>query len=559
MAWPEDAQRAFRELTARQAALEMQHDELERAHFELDRLRARYADLFDAAPFGYCILDAKDHVLQANGTLEGLLGLARKALTTKPITQYIDPQDRSAFALARARLNATGAPQFVDARLLRGETPVWVSMALIEARDGRNTDARETGWGTGELTCRLAVVDATARKLREQAAFALDAERRQSGKMEAVERFADAVASELDEVFGIIAAQAELAASAPDVAPAVRAMQARILDAARQGARATQRLAGAERVDAAPFQVTDLNAIVRRMEPKLRSLVGQDIEVIVDLHPGALDALVDPALVDEVLVRLVVNAREAMVTGGVVFVVTAQGRSDAAAADGAPPRPGARLRVIDVGSGISPEDVPRVFDPYFTTKPDAPRRGLGLARVFHAVQRLGGSIAVKSEVGRGSTFEIAFAPIATPAPAAVPAQKVAPTPKPRGGSESVLLVEPDDAVRAAACAALAEAGYAVVAAADGSTALEAWQRARRAARLLVTDGKLTSALTGHELVEQLREETPDLRVIFTSEATPTHTQSNGRPRSDVFRIRFMLAKPFAMEALLEMVRRCLDG
>lgn len=569
IAWPEDVRRAFRELTARQVELEMQHKELTRAHFELDRLRARYTDLFHAAPFGYCVLDAKDQVLHANATLEGILGVARDGLATKSILHYVDPLDRGAFALSRARLNATGAPQWIDARMLRGDTSVWVSMALIEARDGRNSDAREMGWGTGQITCRLAVVDATARKLREQAVATLDAERRQSGKMEAVERFADAVASELDEVFGIIAAQAELAASTPELPPLVRAMQARILDAARQGARATQRLAGAERVDAAPFERTDLNALVRRMEPKLRALAGQDVEVIVDLHAGCLDALVDPALVDEVLVRLVVNAREAMPTGGVIFIVTSAGRAPPGlqarqvhdeATDDAPTREGARLQVIDVGSGIAPDDVPRVFDPYFTTKPDAPRRGLGLAQVFHAVQRLGGSISVKSEVGRGSTFEVAFAPLAA-ADAEAPRAPRPPAPtEARGGTEGVLLVEPDDAVRAAACAALAEAGYAVVAAADGSAALEAWERARRVARLLVTDGELTSALTGHELAEQLREDTPDLRVLFTSDAAPRSGSSGGeRPRSNVFRIRFMLPKPFAMDALLEMVRRCLDA
>ncbi len=560
IAWPEDVRRSFRELSERLVALELQHDELTRAHAELDRLRARYTDLFDVAPIGYCVIDATNGVLQANLALEALIGAERKAMKAQPLTRFIDPADRDAFALARARLDATGAPQWVDVRVRRGELPIWVSMALIEARDGRNNErARDTGWGTGARTCRVAVLDATERKAREQAAAARDVERSQSAKMEAVERFAGAVGSELDEVFGFITEQVERAASAAGVPPPVRAMHAEILDAARQGARVTQRIALGSRADRVALARMDLGALLGRLEPKLVAIAGAEIELILDIPPDPLEVLADAGLLEELLVQLVLNAREAMATGGVLFVVASARAADEHELEEGQARGRARLQVIDVGGGIAPEDLPRVFDPYFTTKHGERTRGLGLASAFRIVARFGGSISVQSELGRGSKFEVLF-PAAAEAPAALaPLDALGEARAPaRGGSESVLVVEPDEAIRAAACAALAGAGYEVTSATDGSTALAAWERASRGPQLLVTDGKLTGALTGHELAEQLREEAPGLRVLFTSEA-PAPVKSSERPRSDVFRIRFLLPKPFDMGALLVMVRRCLDA
>ena len=251
--------------------------------------------------------------------------------------------------------------------------------------------------------------------------------------------------------------------------------------------------------------------------------------------------------------NLAVNARDAMPEGGSLRIGTADEVVDDARARLHPDASPGRyvcLRVSDTGSGIAPKNLPHVFEPFFTTKKPGEGTGLGLATVFGIVRQHGGWIEVQSEPGRGTDFRVFLAESAT---AEAFTGDVA-RPAPRGGTETILLVEDDPAVRELASEIMKQRGYRVVKASSGAEALRSWPGVREQVALVLTDLVMPGGVSGHELARRLRADRPDLKVIYTS----GYSTNNAGPGFATSGYEAFLQKPFSTVALLETLRRSLD-
>jgi CheY-like chemotaxis protein len=288
----------------------------------------------------------------------------------------------------------------------------------------------------------------------------------------------------------------------------------------------------------------------------LNRVIGENIDL--QCHYTALlpNVQADTGMMEQVILNLVVNARDAMPEGGQLRVATQQLRLDEA---GTRANSEARagefvcLLVSDTGTGIAPEVLPRIFEPFFTTKDIGKGTGLGLATVYGIVKQHQGWIEVSSQLGEGSTFKVFLPAVPTPARLAAPAE---PGTNIRGGTETILLVEDDPAVRLTTRRVLESMGYAIWEATTAREALEQWRRHAPEIALLLTDIIMPEQMTGRDLAEQLWGQRPGLKVIFMSgysaEVLGANTRFIRRTKSH------FLQKPCSAQTLLETVRRSLD-
>jgi CheY-like chemotaxis protein len=286
----------------------------------------------------------------------------------------------------------------------------------------------------------------------------------------------------------------------------------------------------------------------------LERLLGAHIDIRMSLEPALEAILVDPDQMSQVIANLAVNARDAMPRGGALVITTSE-REFAPSAEDLPPDAKAGryvcVTVKDSGEGIRPEVLPRIFEPFFTTKGPGKGTGLGLATVFGIVKQHHGWITSASEPGHGATFEF-FLP-------ALPSEQVAlveaaPAKEARGGTETILLVEDDPAVRAVTRATLARHGYQVIDAPSGEEAGSLWRQHGRPISLLLTD-LVMPGISGQELARQLKSEKPGLKVVFTSGYSG---ELAGR-ELELGASEAFVAKPCAAAKLLQVVRQVLDG
>ncbi len=321
----------------------------------------------------------------------------------------------------------------------------------------------------------------------------------------------------------------------------------------------TQQLLAFARRDVVQPRALNLNHVIRGVEELLHRSIGERVELAVSLPQRLQPVLADPGQVEQILVNLAVNARDAMPTGGTLTIATADVDVPAApgsptADSGAPPaglRAGrwVRLEVSDTGQGMAPEILDRVFEPFFTTKPTGEGSGLGLATVHGIVTQIGGSITIDSEPGLGTTFTMVFPATDTAPTAAEPGT----TARPRGGGETVLVVEDGTELREVTHRILSRAGYDVVSAANGYEALEVAARHPTPVTLLLTD-LIMPFMTGDELADRMRTRHPGVRVLFMSGYAQPLLAAGARLETD----DPLLAKPFSRSALLTKVLEVLD-
>ena len=287
------------------------------------------------------------------------------------------------------------------------------------------------------------------------------------------------------------------------------------------------------------------------MAQMLQRVLGEDIALDVRYASNLPPVFADPGMFEQVVLNLAVNSRDAMPKGGRLDLALRAVALDRAAASRRPDaRPGTfvALTVTDSGCGIAREDIDHIFEPFFTTKDVGHGTGLGLATVYGIVQQHNGWIAVESEVGRGTKFEIFLPASEKPLPAATPARKA------RGGSECILLVEDEEPLRELVRCVLESYGYDVIDAASGRRALDVWKQHMPRVDLLLTDIVMPDGVTGRDLAEALKQEKPELRVLFSSGYS-----------SDIIGKDFVLSdgvnflqKPYNPQTLAETVRDCLD-
>jgi CheY-like chemotaxis protein len=372
-------------------------------------------------------------------------------------------------------------------------------------------------------------------------------------RLESLGRLAASVAHEYNNVLTVILSCGQALARAAERGAPASADEVRQLNAAAARAQELTRslLAFAHREAIAPVAL-DLGEVLERARPMLARLLGEDVELAVTTAPALWPVRADPAQLDQVLMNLAANARDALPHGGRLELSAA----NLALAAPDPAWPGlaageyVRLSVADDGVGMTPEVQARAFDPFFTTKRKGQGTGLGLATVHAVVTQSGGHLRVESAPGRGTRFELLLPHTGDPIRAAEPAPR---TPAgPRGGSETILLVEDDPGVRRQALRALAGAGYHVHVAADGEEAVALAPTLARAPDLLLTD-VVMPRVDGPRLTEVLRTRWSDLRVMFTSGYMDTHRLPPDLPPTG------FLQKPFTVSDLLDRVRAALDG
>jgi CheY-like chemotaxis protein len=312
-----------------------------------------------------------------------------------------------------------------------------------------------------------------------------------------------------------------------------------------------QLLAYSRRQVVAP-KVVNVNEVVRNLESMLRRLIREDIDLVLELAPQPLAVKSDPGQLDQVIVNVVVNARDALPEGGRISVRTAPvllGAHQPGNEPPAPPGAYAFIAVADTGGGLTPEARAHLFEPFFTTKSLGKGTGLGLATVYGIVKQNGGFIYVDSAPGQGTTVRVYLPQASEPlASAEAPA---APSSTP-GGSETVLLVEDEAAVRQFARRALESSGYCVITAGDGGEALAVAEQHPGPIHVLLTD-VVMPGMGGPELARKLSQRRPSLRVLFCSGYTDDATVRDGvREEGTAF-----LQKPFAPEDLISKVREVL--
>ena len=386
----------------------------------------------------------------------------------------------------------------------------------------------------------------------------LEQQLRQSQKMEAIGQLAGGVAHDFNNLLAVIRGNAELVLMGDDqLGGRTGDCIKQVVAAADRAANLTRQLLAFSRKQVMQSQSLNLNDVIGNLTKMLKRIIGEDIQLQCSYAARLPFVQADVGMLEQVLVNLVVNARDAMPKGGQLLVTTEKTAVDAAYAKAHPEsRPGdfVSLSVSDTGTGIAPENLSRIFEPFFTTKAVGKGTGLGLATVYGIVKQHQGWIEVASQLGVGTTFRI-FLPASDP-PAAAPGPAPVES-KPRGGSETILLVEDDEAVRALTSRLLESFGYRVREAASGPKALELWRAEMAQIDLLLTDMVMPDGISGRELADQLLVQRPDLKIIFISGYSGDVA---GKDTSFIRRTKSrFLQKPCHWRDLLQTVRQSLDG
>ena len=467
----------------------------------------------------------------------------------------LDATGAIAYANHAAEALAHGLGLRAPASMLPDDTASLVQDCLSTGKERRAIEQRfgkrTVSWSFYPIVDR-GVVHAYAADITER--VALEAQLRQAQKMEAIGQLAGGVAHDFNNILSVVLMQAELSASAEALSTDVRDGLHEIRACAERGADLTRQLLLFSRRQVMQPQHLDLNEVVTTTAKMLQRIIGEDISLELHLHPSRLPVRADSGMLNQVLLNLAVNARDAMPRGGRLRVDTwerALAETDDKPYPDVLPGRYAGLRVSDTGSGIPADVLPRIFEPFFTTKEAGRGTGLGLATVFGIVRQHGGFVNVASEPGLGTSFEICL-------PETAPPEAAAETPRVRaavGGTETILVVEDEPAVRHLVRSLLRRRGYTVFEAGNGLEALKLWQEHGDHISLVLTDMVMPDGMSGLDLARRLRAANPGLRVVFSSGYS---AEIAGRELKLADGENF-LQKPFTSDALLEMVRRAIDA
>ena len=377
---------------------------------------------------------------------------------------------------------------------------------------------------------------------------------RQSEKMEAVGQLSSGVAHDFNNLLTVIQGHVGLVEATGNISADVADSLHEIAHAAARAAALTRQLLTFSRKQAMQARDIDANEVVKNLSKMLRRVLRADISLDVRYAPVSAPIYADVGMIEQVLVNLVVNSRDAMPAGGKLNIEVAQTEISAGAAKLSPnARPGTyvRLAVSDTGTGIAPEVLAKIFEPFFTTKAVGKGTGLGLANVYGIVQQHSGWIDVQTDVGRGTTFSVHLPKRDRSTPAPAPSALLAEFPR---GTETILLVEDDLLVRLVLEPLLTRQGYQVLTATDGVRALETWRQHHATIQLLLTDMILPNGMDGHQLAVRLGSEKPDLPVVYMSGYVTEIANKKVTLREGVN----FLAKPFEPGRLLKTLRTRLD-
>jgi signal transduction histidine kinase/ActR/RegA family two-component response regulator len=391
-------------------------------------------------------------------------------------------------------------------------------------------------------------------RLAQEALAASEEQVRQSQKMEAIGQLAGGVAHDFNNLLTAILGYSSMAQYALDEKHPIREYVGEIINAGERAASLTRQLLAFSRRQLMQPKLLDLNDIVTNLTKMLQRILGEHVPMHLKLHPLPLMTYSDAGMLDQVLLNLAVNARDAMPGGGELHIETTMKeitKTDIGTNGELAPGKYVCLRVSDTGCGIPVANIPRIFDPFFTTKEPGKGTGLGLATVFGIVKQHQGGIHVNSEVGKGSTFEVLI-PASNESLSAATGSLNTELPR---GTETILVVEDESVVRRLTRDILEEHGYEVLEAGDGVEALKVWEQHQSRVQLLLTDIVMPEGISGLDLAARLQVPRPDLKVIFTS----GYSADLAGRELNLQEGQNFLAKPSRPHQILAAVRRCLDS
>jgi PAS domain S-box-containing protein len=383
----------------------------------------------------------------------------------------------------------------------------------------------------------------------------LEGELQQARKMDAIGRLAGGVAHDFNNLLMVISAYAELMLDSLAVEHPLRRNVNEIMTASRRAADLTRQLLTFGRKQVQALQLLDVNSIVQEISRMLPRLIGEDVELVIVPGKNLGRIRADRSQIEQVVMNLAVNARDAMPHGGRLIIETADSHLDDTYVHRRPMVPAGDyvlLAVSDTGQGIAPQHLAHIFEPFYTTKQDGGGTGLGLATVYGIVKQSGGFVWVYSEPGLGATFKI-YLPRAEKEAAEIP-PSIFQESAFIGGCETILLVEDEEAVRRSTVEFLQLSGYIVLQASDGNDAMQVARQYTGSIDLMITD-VVMPRVGGTKLAEQLATERPDMKVLFVSGYAESTVLRHG-PIDIVTRF---LQKPFSLKSLAQKIRKVLES
>jgi PAS domain S-box-containing protein len=538
----EELDRAVNQRTTelRAANEQLKNEVLERSAAEaaLRRSEERFSKAFQASPVPMAIEHLeRSEFIDVNGSFEKMTGLSREALLGNAAAARDIWQDPATPGLVRELMNQDSPPR---------ELPV-----SVRTKDGGRREALlfteivELG---GEDHMLLIAQDIT-----EHAR--LEGQLRQAQKMEAVGRLAAGIAHDFNNILTVIIGNTSLQLTNPDLNENLARSLTQVVKAADRATELTRQLLAYSRKQIIQRRAVDLNDQLEQTVAMVRRVIGEDIAIVTELAEGLPPIFADASNVDQVFMNLVLNARDAMPDGGRLVLSTSACSVGAAEVELRPEaRAGdfVRVTVRDSGCGMDTPTLARIFEPFFTTKELGRGTGMGLATAYGIVKQHDGWIEVRSEPGKGTTFDIHFPVFTGTMPVIVAPVESGSVGEARPDG-TILVVEDEEMLRVFVSEVLESFGYRVLSAANGAEALKIWAEEKDGIDLLLTDIVMPESISGRQLARQLVEEKRRLKVIYTSGYSPEliGTEFETEPEAN------FLAKPYQSDRLATLVSRCL--
>jgi hypothetical protein len=523
-----------------------------------------YGSLVELLPDAFLAIDAGGEIVLVNAQVESLFGYPREQLLGQPVEMLLPGRSAHVHRSHRKRYFAEPSTRPMGRELeLAGrrsdgsEFPAEISLASVELEDGRTLATA----AIRDITERIEVLHEKERLQAEAERERLTNQSNHSQRLESLGELAGGIAHDFNNLLAVIINYADFVAEdlrAPNGAhteekrAAMRGDVEQISLAAERATHLTHQLLAFARREVVRPEVIDVNTVVGEVGRLLERTLGEHIDLRNDLAPELRSILIDPGQLEQVLVNLAVNARDAMPDGGVLTIDTANielGDRYTTQPPELKPGPYVRLRVSDSGNGMPREVAERAFDPFFTTKPSGQGTGLGLATVYGIVQQAGGRAQIYSEAGVGTTLTALFP--------ATDATRTLPDATPRSaqlhGDATILLVEDEDALREVTRRILAGDGYRVIEAANGAEALAVARSAKEPIDLLLSD-VIMPGMHGPQLAEEIRRIKSAIKVVFMSGFAQPILDTSGHLEAGAV----LVEKPFSGPSLLGRVSRVLS-